>query len=160
MNTHCKTKIIMQYSTVATLSNFSQIPQAGTPNLARSARSWCLYSSKYQYRDVTQTSWCYRPQTLGLFIQRVVNADIKENTQVQHYWSSVMGIQRWLVDSPHKGPVTQNVLPEEEILLLSTPGMTITECLSWLNYNDISLLNSLRPSDAYILRYKYQHWFR
>ena len=33
------------------------------------------------------------------------------------YWSFVRGIHRWLVNSPHKGPVTRKKLPFDDVII-------------------------------------------
>ena len=47
----------------------------------------------------------------ALFVQQLVKTNIKGNINALHYWPFVGGIHRWLVDSPHKGPVIRKVFP-------------------------------------------------
>ena len=53
--------------------------------------------------------WCHIRVTVSLatllFVQYFVEDYNKENNTAHHYWPLVMWIHRWLVDSPHKGPV-------------------------------------------------------
>ena len=42
----------------------------------------------------------------------------------------VRGIHRWPVNSPHKGPVTRNMLPFGDVIMWSSPGISFTEASS------------------------------
>ena len=48
---------------------------------------------------------------LNCFIQQHVQYKNKENAKALHHWPFVRGIQQWLVDSPHKGPVMKKAFP-------------------------------------------------
>ena len=40
-----------------------------------------------------------------------------KNHSSPHYWPFVMGIHRWLMNSPHKGPVTRTNLPFNKVIM-------------------------------------------
>ena len=52
---------------------------------------------------------------------------ISKRHQSPHYWLFVKGIQRWPVNSPHKGPVARKKLPfDDAIILIFNPIYLIT----------------------------------
>ena len=66
----------------------------------------------WHYSDVTWASWCLGSPATQVFVQQFVRANIKETPKLRntgHLWKEPTG--RPPVDSPHKGPVTQNVFP-------------------------------------------------
>ena len=54
---------------------------------------------------------------LNCFIQQHVQYKNKENANALHHWPFVRGIQQWLVDSPHKGPVMKKAFPCHGIIM-------------------------------------------
>ena len=49
--------------------------------------------------------------------------------QNPHYWPFVRAIHRWLVNSPHKGPVTRKKLPFDDVMMdsVTPPEEGLTE---------------------------------
>ena len=71
--------------------------------------------------------------------------------QIKHQSSAsltfVRGIHRWLVDSPHKGPVTPKMLPFDDVIVLlytKFSAVTISEKRHGINHN-------LIPDMAYLI---------
>ena len=57
-----------------------------------------------RYRQIQEYKWLPRHLNYTasqVFVQQSAQADIK----APHHWCFVKGIHRWLVDTPHKGPV-------------------------------------------------------
>ena len=54
-----------------------------------------------------------------------------------HYWPFVREIHQWLVDSPHKGPVTWKALPCNDIIMYGTFQCHGLICLSGVNSQEI-----------------------
>ena len=75
-------------------------------------------STRLYYINVTWASWCLKSLATGLFVQQSVWASIKENIKT---WllAFVRGIHRWLVDSPHKGPVMWKLFLCHDIIMYS-----------------------------------------
>ena len=68
-------------------------------------------------------SWHLKSLAKQMFIQQLVQFNNKgSNIRIQHYWPSVNGIHQWLVDSPHKGPVMQNMLLLEDATMMQNCG--------------------------------------
>ena len=53
-----------------------------------------------------------------------VTTNNKENIVTPHYWPFVMGIHRWPMDSPHKGPVMLKAFPYHEDIMLERNWIT------------------------------------
>ena len=67
------------------------------------------------YSEVTWASWHVKSPATPLFVQSFVRLYFREDTKAQHFLPFVSGIQ-WLVDSPHKGPVTWETFPCHDII--------------------------------------------
>ena len=73
-------------------------------------------------KSITVTSkWaCWRPKSPAsqLFTQLFIQAQMKENMKALAF---VQGIHWWLVNSPHKWPVTRKMSPFDDVILLTRP---------------------------------------
>ena len=70
-----------------------------------------------------------------LFVKKVLQANCKENIKAKDYWFFVWGTNlRWVVDSPHKGPVMWKESPCHDVFML---GCHIQE-FHWAGSNPIS----------------------
>ena len=74
-----------------------------------------------------------------------VKASINENSKAPHYWSFVRLIFWWLGDSSHKGPVIQEVFTWYGIIMENANKISVRNAT-------FILINSLKPSDAYMSR--------
>ena len=61
--------------------------------------------------------WCLKSSVNWQFVQQLVQANNKANTNAPRYWPLVRGIYRWLVDDPHQVPVMQEVTLYHDIIL-------------------------------------------
>ena len=59
-----------------------------------------------------------KSQASRLFTQSFIKAQIKESTKAPRHWPFVRGIHRWLVNSPHKEPVTRKMCPFDDVIML------------------------------------------
>ena len=79
-------------------------------------RSWHSQSNRQNYCDVKWPSWSLELPVNRMFVQHFVWTDKKETSKV-HVTVPVRGIHQWLVDSPHKGTVTWNTFPFDDIIM-------------------------------------------
>ena len=57
------------------------------------------------YNDVTWASWRFLSSAIWLFVQQLIQTNIKENISAPPNWTCERGIHR----SPHKGPVMRKM---------------------------------------------------
>ena len=68
--------------------------------------------------------WKWRPISVEivqftcilLFVQQCLQDDTKGNFKELRYWPFVRGIQRWPMDSPHKGPVMRKAFSWYDVI--------------------------------------------
>ena len=87
--------------------------------------------------DVTWASWHLKSPATRQLVQHLVQANMKGNIKGLHHWSFVRRIHLSSVDSPHKGPVMQKVLPCHDIRLLHFFVLVLWEAF---NMNCIRIL--------------------
>ena len=83
-------------------------------NIDKSCRLMISQQTASNYSDVSWASWYLKSMATWLYVNQLVQANDKENTQSLHYWPIVNG---WQVDSPHKGPVMLKMFPCHAILM-------------------------------------------
>ena len=72
-----------------------------------------------------------------LSVQPFVQAQIKENIKAPRHLPLRIGIHRWPMNSPHKGPVTRKIFPFDDVIMQTRPAGTspvallITKMISW-----------------------------
>ena len=103
------------------------------------------------YSDVRWAPLYSKPLASQLFVQQLGHETNKGNIKVQHYWPFVRGIHQWLVDSPHKGPVTWKAFPCHDIMMGRITAIWHL-CLCCLTYCGL-----VTP---YCTRDLGQHWLR
>ena len=82
-----------------------------TFKMADLSRSRCISSANIitpHNGDVTWTSWRFQSPTTRLFVQHLVQVNVKENI-AWHCWLFVRGIHRWQVHGPQSASNTVNV---------------------------------------------------
>ena len=62
--------------------------------------------------------WRLKSSTSRLFAQTFVQTQFIENIKAPRHWPFCEGIHRWLVDSPHKWPVTRKMFTFDEIIMV------------------------------------------
>ena len=87
------------------------------------------------YSDITRVSFHLKPLATWLFVQKLVQANNKENMRALHYWPFVWGIHQGLVDSPHKWQVMQKAFPCHDIITYLYDVLTRGEDL----HNEVSI---------------------
>ena len=71
------------------------------------------------------TWWCLKSPASPLFTQTFIQVQIKENMKAPCYWPFVQGIHWWLVNSPHKWPVTRKMFSFDDVIMShATPTVT------------------------------------
>ena len=70
----------------------------------------------HHYIDVKWVPWHPHSPVSRLFVQQL---KIKWKIKALHHWPFVMGIHRWPVDSPHKGPVMRAAFLLNDVTMLS-----------------------------------------
>ena len=55
----------------------------------------------YHYHDMICTSWHLKSEEFGLFVEKLIQNNNKENIKCLYYWPFVKRIHWWLVDSPY-----------------------------------------------------------
>ena len=78
------------------------------------------------YSDVIISAMASQINSLTIVYSTGSGADQRKH-QISASLASVRGIHRWPVNSPHKGPVTRNMFPFDDIIMqaLATPPMFI-----------------------------------
>ena len=109
------------------LVKFKSVHCFKTPNLHSSEESDALFDLAlrrilifYHYNDVMMTAMASQITSLTMFTQRFIQAQINENTKASRHWRHfVKGIHRWPVNSPHEGPVTREVFPFDDVIMMT-----------------------------------------
>ena len=81
--------------------------------------------------------WCLKPPTSRLFTQLFIQGVDKKKHQSSASLAFVRGIHRWLVNFPHKGPVTRNMFSYDDVIMSTLISV-------------LYLLHSLGPDETYI----------
>ena len=78
-------------------------------------RQWsrCLH-----YSDVIMSAMRLKSPASRLFVQPFFSGADQRKHQSSTPLAFVWGIHRWLLDSPHKGPVTRKMFPFDDVIML------------------------------------------
>ena len=71
----------------------------------------------YHYHDVIMSGMASQITTLTIVYSRVYSGTDERKYQSSVSLAFVRRIHRWLVNSPHKGPVTQKMFPFDDIIM-------------------------------------------
>ena len=107
---------------------------------------WITPSSTLQWHHMGDMAFQI---TGNLTIQMLVQANNKGNIKTLLYWPFVRGIHRWLVDSPHKGPVMQKTVPYHDGTMMHRLYWGIDGQRNWEKQCNCSL--SALPADGLAL---------
>ena len=101
--------------------------------------------------------WCQMNVKIlaySMLIHKLVQADMKGNIKAPHHWPFVRRINRWPVDSPHKGPVMRNEFPCHDVIMYITLGS------AWYGVTDIKFRLKLSQLIRCFRQTWYDHsWF-
>ena len=86
----------------------------------------------WHYNDVIMSAMTSKSPASRPFVQ----AQTKEKNQSSASLALVRGINRWPVNSPHKGPVTRKMFPFDDVIMNSVYPKPVNK-----------LINALRPSN-------------
>ena len=83
-------------------------------------------SISYHYSDVIIGPMASQITSLTIVYSTVCSGADQRKYQSSASLAFVRGIHRWLVNSPHKGPVTRKMLPFDDVIM-SILNVTLTE---------------------------------
>ena len=91
-----------------------------SPTIMITLSGWCMALKSSSAKClITVTSiwawWHLKSPTSRLFTQPFIQAQMEENIKALRHF--VSGIHRWLVNSPHKGPVTWKMFPFDDVIM-------------------------------------------
>ena len=79
---------------------------------------WDAMKPMWQYyNDVIWARWRLKSPASRLFTQPFIQGADQIKYQRSMSLASVRGIQRWQVNSPHKGPVTRKMFPFDDVIM-------------------------------------------
>ena len=89
---------------------------------------WRQDISKYQchYSDIMMSAMASQITSVSIVCSTVCLGAQQRKHQSSVSLAFVRGIHWWLVDSPHKGPVTRNIFPVADVFLLTQAGRRIS----------------------------------
>ena len=70
------------------------------------------------YSDVIMCAMASQITSVSIVTQLFVQVQIKENIKAPRHWPLWRGINRWPVNSPHKGPVTRKMFPLNDVIMI------------------------------------------
>ena len=77
-----------------------------------------LWSHPHHYNDVILTTMMSEITSLAIVNSTVYSCADQRKHQSSASLAFVRGIRRWLVNSPHKGPVTQKMFPFDDVIMM------------------------------------------
>ena len=112
-------------------------------------RDVIIIHAAIHYSDVIMSAIASQITSLAIFYSTVQSGADERKHQSSASPASVMGIHWWLVNSPHKGPVTRKIFPFDDVIMpeptpiaktfgLCEARTSITKCLialEWFQYN-------------------------
>ena len=120
------------------------LPVIGIEGMATCAclpYTWDYLTPRIHYCDVIMGMIASQITSLTIVYSTVYSGADQRKHQSSESLAFVRGIHRGPVNSLHEWPVTRKMFPFDEVMMHS-------------------LINSLRPSDAYMRQQNYHYWFR
>ena len=106
----------------------------------------------FHYRDIIMSAMASQTIDMSLLGSTICSGMDQRKRQRSVSLAFVRGIHQWLVDSPHKGPVTQKMFPFDDVIMQYQPTMACLQymyftasllllwCSGWLPSNYFSIL--------------------
>ena len=101
-----------------------------------------------QYSDVTMSIVASHMTSISIVCSNVYSGAYQREHESSALLAFVRGIRRWPVDSPHKGPVTREMFPFDDIIMSSDHDdkfavypIKCTRYIAWARQQ----INTLRP---------------
>ena len=73
----------------------------------------------------------FKSSATGLFIERLVQVDVKQDVDIRHHWPFVRGIHWSPVDSPHKRPVMWQACQYHDVIVPIPPLTGMNTMISY-----------------------------
>ena len=118
--------------------------------------------SRWHYGDVTMSTILSQITSLAIVYSTVYSWRRSKKHQSSASLAFVWGNHRWPVNSPHKGPVTRQMFPFDDVIMKLDRQITACDCSIMENRLREIAVNPLALSDA-IWRHRAWHgqqWFR
>ena len=119
-------------------------------------QTMCTCYGMYHYSDVIMSMMASQISSLTIVYSSVYSGadQRKHQSSVSLAFVAVLGIHRWLVNSPHKWPVMQKMFPFDDTIMLNIMMCIIHEmhCISIIRPVQMAL--KIRHHSGYGLR----HW--
>ena len=79
---------------------------------------YLITTSLYHYNDVIMSMMASQITSLTIVYSTVYSGPDQRKHESSASLASVWGIHRWLVNSPHKGPVMRKMFPFDDIIMI------------------------------------------
>ena len=84
------------------------------------------------YNDIIMTAMASQITSLAVVYSIVYSDAHQRKHQSSASLAFVWGIHRWLVNSPHKGPVTRKMFPFDDVIMVVS---RMARLIDWFNYS-------------------------
>ena len=128
--------------------------------------NYYLFTFQEYYNDVVMSAMAYQITSLMIVYLTVYSGTDQRKYQSSASLAFVRGIHRWPVYSPHKGPVTRNLFPFDDVIMnmrkairtfyLRLPYLEMS-CSVLTERQDIRITGS--PQTAYAKEIPQNQWF-
>ena len=78
---------------------------------------WMLWLLEIHYCDVIMSAMGYQITGVSVVYSTVCTGADQRKHQSSAWLAFVRGIHRWLVNPPHRGPVTQKMFPFDDVIM-------------------------------------------
>ena len=112
-------------------------------------RSVEQYFGRKHYDDVIMSAMASQITSLTIVYSTVYSGTDQRKLQSSASLASVRRIHRWLVNSPHKGPVTRKMLPFDAVIMkhhLVTPRAHHSVVTSWHGLHKLTKFENICAS--------------
>ena len=113
---------------------------------------------QWHYNDVIMSAVASQITSVSIVCSTVGSSADQRKHQSSTSLAFVWGIHRWPVNSPHKGPVTRNMFPFDDVIMMTksrfrvSVGPTLERCNAWITTYIRSAILMMTSSDGNIFR--------
>ena len=93
---------------------------------------WQHLSEQYRYNDVIRSTMAFQITSFTIVYSTVYSSADQRKHQSSASLAFVRGIHRWSVNSRHKGPVTREMFPFDDVIMTSSIVF-----ISWSPYKSL-----------------------
>ena len=112
-----------------------------------------LKSQSLHYNDVIMSTMASQITSLMIVYSTFHSGTDQRKHQSSTLLAFVQGIHQWLVNSPHKRPVTWKIFPFDDVIM-----KWVVETWLWYNYQESSLSNISNISDKEFIFVDFISW--